>query len=178
MSMKKVGSIEVYELDENLDKYTRKEREEYINELFKQEYQGKEISYFLNGEEIKALINKTTKKNFFVKKHSHGQKESSLEFNTRQDIVFSGDYENLIKNSQYDKSSKDNYIGFSKNHTDSNEWHYFKKSIVCNGIVFDVIIDVRERYGKYILYNIKLKEVDYPTINRGYTPTSSVSNIS
>ena len=35
MSMKKVGSIEVYELDENLDKYTRKEREEYINELFK-----------------------------------------------------------------------------------------------------------------------------------------------
>lgn len=36
MSMKKVGSIEVYELDENLDKYTRKEREEYINELFKQ----------------------------------------------------------------------------------------------------------------------------------------------
>ena len=57
MSIKKVGSIEVYELDENLDKYTRKEREEYINELFKQEYQGKEISYLLNGEEIKALIN-------------------------------------------------------------------------------------------------------------------------
>ena len=55
MSMKKVGSIEIYELDENLDKYTRKEREEYINELFKQEYRGKEISYLLNGEEIKAL---------------------------------------------------------------------------------------------------------------------------
>ena len=49
MSMKKVGSIEVYELDENLDKYTRKEREEYINELFKQEYQGKEISYLLSA---------------------------------------------------------------------------------------------------------------------------------
>ena len=64
MSMKKVGSIEIYELDENLDKYTRKEREEYINELFKQEYQGKEISYLLNGEEIKALINQTTRKNF------------------------------------------------------------------------------------------------------------------
>ena len=74
MSMKKVGSIEIYELDENLDKYTRKEREEYINELFKQEYQGKEISYLLNGEEIKALINKQREK-FFVKKHSHGQKD-------------------------------------------------------------------------------------------------------
>ena len=71
-------------------------------------YKRQEISYLLNGEEIKALINKTTKKNFFVKKHSHGQKESTLEFNTRQDIVFSGDYENLIKNSQYDQSSKDN----------------------------------------------------------------------
>ena len=70
MSMKKVGSIEVYELDENLDKYTRKEREEYINELFKQEYQGKEISYLLNGEEIKALINQKTRRNFRAYQHS------------------------------------------------------------------------------------------------------------
>ena len=70
MSMKKVGSIEIYELDENLDKYTRKEREKYINELFKQEYQGKEISYLLNGEEIKALINSTTRKNFRAYQHS------------------------------------------------------------------------------------------------------------
>ena len=51
MSMKKVGSIEVYELDENLDKYTRKEREEYINELFKQEYPG------VLKSELDAMIN-------------------------------------------------------------------------------------------------------------------------
>ena len=88
MSMKKVGSIEVYELDENLDKYTRKEREEYINELFKQEYQGKEISYLLNGEEIKALINKTTRKNFTQLRHSHGQLETFNEFKKKTRYCF------------------------------------------------------------------------------------------
>ena len=82
MSMKKVGSIEVYELDENLDKYTRKEREEYINELFKQEYQGKEISYLLNGEEIKALINQKTRRNFRAYQHS-GKYETKKSYNAR-----------------------------------------------------------------------------------------------
>lgn len=33
MSMRKVGSIEIYELDENIGQYTRKEREKFVNEL-------------------------------------------------------------------------------------------------------------------------------------------------
>lgn len=176
MSMKKVGSIEVYELDENLDKYTRKEREEYINELFKQEYQGKEISYLLNGEEIKALINKTTKKNFFVKKHSHGQKESTLEFNTRQDIVFSGDYIDMVSNTLYD-FSKDEHKKYQKGHHYDNKWHYFYKIIKCNDYFFYVIIDILERNGNYYIYNTKLKEVDARALIPGMISTSSTNNI-
>lgn len=52
MSVHKIGQIEVFEIDQNIDQYTRKEREEFINELFKQKYQGKEIKYLLNGDEI------------------------------------------------------------------------------------------------------------------------------
>lgn len=55
MSVHKIANIEVFEINQNIDQYTRKEREEFINELFKQEYQGKEISYLLNGQEIKAF---------------------------------------------------------------------------------------------------------------------------
>ncbi len=36
-----------------IDKYARKEREEYISEIFKQEYQWKKISYLLNGEKLR-----------------------------------------------------------------------------------------------------------------------------
>lgn len=62
MSVKKIENIEEFILDDNLEKYTRKEREIIINELFKNEYQGKEISCILNGEEVLAVVNAYTRK--------------------------------------------------------------------------------------------------------------------
>ena len=53
MSIRKVGEIEIYETDKHINEYSRKEREKYVNELFKEEYIGKEISYLLNDKEIK-----------------------------------------------------------------------------------------------------------------------------
>ena len=41
-----------------------------------------------------------------------------------------------------------------------------------------VVIDILENNSKFIIYSTKLKEVDSPTISRGYTPTSSTTNIS
>ena len=177
MSMKKVGSIEIYELDENLDKYTRKEREEYINELFKQEYQGKEISYLLNGEEIKALINKTTRKNFTQLRHSHGQLETFNEFKKRQDIAFSNDFIPLISNANFKRQSLEHYAGQSDSHRQNNHWYYFNKIIFCNDNLYNVIIDILERNGNYYIYNTKLKEVDARALNPGMISTSSTNNI-
>lgn len=57
MIVHKIGQIEVFEIDQNIDQYTRKEREEFINELFKQEYQGKQISFIKCGNTFSALIN-------------------------------------------------------------------------------------------------------------------------
>lgn len=177
MSMKKVGSIEVYELDENLDKYTRKEREKYINELFKQEYQGKKISYLLNGEEIKALINKTTRENYRAYQHS-GKIEYRKAYNTRQNIAFSGDYMSLISNASHYETQDEKKVGQNRKHKSKNKWHYFIKYIVCNKYYFMVIIDILENNYKFIIYNTKLKEVDSSAIDRGYTPTSYATNIS
>ena len=176
MGIKKVGSIEIYELDENLDKYTRKEREEYINELFKQEYQGKEISYLLNGEERKALINQTTRKNFRAYQHS-GKYETNKSYRTRQNIVFSGDYIDMVSNTLYD-FSKDEHKKYQKGHHYDNKWHYFYKIIKCNDCFFYVIIDILERNGNYYIYNTKLKEVDARALSPGMISTSSTTNIS
>ena len=176
MGIKKVGSIEIYELDENLDKYTRKEREEYINELFKQEYQGKEISYLLNGEEIKALINQTTRKNFRAYQHS-GKYETNKSYRNRQNIVFSGDYIDMVSNTLYD-FSKDEHKKYQKGHHYDNKWHYFYKIIKCNDFFFYVIIDILERNGNYYIYNTKLKEVDARALSPGMISTSSTTNIS
>lgn len=176
MSMKKVGSIEVYELDENLDKYTRKEREEYINELFKQEYQGKEISYLLNGEEIKALINQKTRRNFRAYQHS-GKYETKKSYNARQNIAFSGNYIDMISNTSYNYSKAESKV-HQKRHHKNNRWHYFNKIIKCNNCFYSVNIDVLEKDNNYFIYNTKLKEVDAPALNRSMISTSSVINIS
>ena len=176
MSMKKVCSIEIYKLDINLDKYTRKEREEYINELFKQEYQGKEISYLLNGEEIKTLINSTTRRNFKAYQHS-GKFETSKAYNIRQNIAFSDDYIDMISNTSYD-FSKNEQKEYQKGHYKDSKWHYFIKLIKCNNCFYYVIIDVLEKNSKYLVYNTKLKEVDAQALSLGVISTSSVINIS
>lgn len=85
-----------------------------INELFKQEYQGKEISYLLNGEEIKALINSTTRINFRAYQHS-GKFETNKSYRTRQNIAFSGDYIDMISNIPYNYS-KDEHKEHQKRH--------------------------------------------------------------
>ena len=176
MSMRKVGSIEIYTLDENIDQYTRKEREKFINELFKNEYQGKEISYLLNGDEINALINTTTRKNFKAYQHS-GKFEKKRAFHTRQDIAFSGDYLDLVSNGKYDYSTVEKKQGQNEYHKNANKWHYFEKMIRCNDYYFNVIVDVLESENEFYVYNTKLKEVDAPDFGRGEISTSSMDNI-
>lgn len=38
MAVHKIGSIEVFEIDQIIDQYTRKQREQIINDLLKKEY--------------------------------------------------------------------------------------------------------------------------------------------
>ncbi len=175
MSMRKVGSIEIYTLDENIDQYTRKEREKIINELFKNEYQGKEISYLLNGDEINALITQKTRKNFLSRHHSE-YVEHKRSFNTKIDIAFSGDLKELMENANYTASARERKVGQNEIHREHNQWFYFEKNILCNNRYFLAKIDILKQDERYYLYHIKLKEVDNP-INRDQTSTSSMDNI-
>ena len=120
MTVHKIGSIEVFEIGQNIDQYTRKEREEFINELFKQEYQGKEIGYLLNGTEIKALIDSISRKNINAKKHTGYKSENRREFNKKQDVVFSGDYLELVDNMNYQETYNELKSGQNKYHKQPN----------------------------------------------------------
>ena len=157
--IRKIGTIEYYELSDDLSIYTRKEREAIIKKLFEDCYQGMDISYLLNGNEVSALINSRTKKNFIARGHS-GTYERNREYNTRQDIAYSGDYLNLISNLEYQYSQSEKKPDQGGVHNENNMWHYFKKTINCNGYFFVVSIDVLEKQEKYYVYNAKLKEVD------------------
>ena len=176
MSVKKIENIEEFILDDNLEKYTRKEREIIINELFKDEYQGKEISCILNGEEVLAVVNAYTRKNYIARGHS-GYYESNKEYRTRQDIAYSGDYLNLLNSTEYQYSTQEHKPDQTGVHEIGNLWHYFKKCIKCNDKYYSVNIDILEKNGRFTVYNTKLKEVDAQTLNPSIIPTSSKASI-
>lgn len=180
MTVHKIGSIEVFEIDQNIDQYTRKQREKQIENMFRNQYQGKEITLIRCGNSISALINRITRNNHTVKRHSHNQRESNLEYKKRQDLTFSGDYLELISDLTYVNSQRDNYPSQSRSHTTNTVWHYFKKEIICQNHKFKVILDVRENDGRYTIYNTKLKEVPFPPRNQplqNMLATSSVDII-
>ncbi len=159
MMIKKIGEIEVYECDEDIKKYTRKEREKIVNEMFKQ-YLGKKISYRLNEKEIRAVINEITRENFRARQHRRQASEKKRERNTRFDITMSGDYLSLVKNASYFKSMSEMKAGQNKNHTSKQVWHTFQKYILFQESLYKVIIQVREKNGRYYIHNTKLKEVE------------------
>lgn len=120
--IRKIGEIEVYESSEDLSKYTRKQREQIVDELFKSEYVGKKVDLLINKEIIKANINKFTRKNVLAKVHHGYNQETNSEFNTRIDIIASGDYITLIKNALYIHS---------KNEEKAKQNEVHKKDTMC-----------------------------------------------
>lgn len=156
--IKKIGEIEVYETSEDLNKYTRKQREEFINELFMKQYQGKEIHYLLNDKEIKAIINATTRKYFFSKQHGGVIREKDSERNIRINLVYENGFDNLIRNAVYSKTSKEYKPSQNSKHKIDNKWHYFIKKIIFNEKFYILIITLREYNSKFYIHNTRIKE--------------------
>lgn len=156
--IERIGEIEVYEIDKDLSRYTRKEREEIINEMFKQEYQGKEIHYLLNEKEISAVINASTRKYFFAKQHSDISREKESERNKRIDLVYSSGFINVISNAKYSSSKNEYKVGQNSKHKENTIWRYFKKKIIFNNESYLLIISVRESCNRFYIHNTRIKD--------------------
>lgn len=156
--IKKLGDIEIYHLDENLNNLSMKEKTKRIDELFKKEYRGKEIKYLLNDSEINAFITSITRSNFNSRLYQSYNNEKKKEFNVKQEITLSGDFIPLISNLKYEKESRETKSDQNKSHKVDNIWYYFKKIIICNNLYYYVIVDIKFNNKKYIIYNIKIKE--------------------
>lgn len=150
--------IEHYYLPKDLNKLTLKEKEIYVNELFKKEYVGKEITYFLNEKEIKALITTKTRNNFLIRKHRGKINENKKEYAIKINLAYKNKYLDLLKNSKFIFKGNDYKSYYNRNHNKQTFWLYFKKSIYINNDLFVAIIDIQNKNNKYIIYNLKIKE--------------------
>ena len=128
----------------------------------------------LNNEEIKAVINKITRKNFGTRIHSKYKSENISEFQKKHDIAFSNDYLSLISNMKYQSTSNELKSGQNKYHKQTNLWHNYNKLIIVNQIIYKVKLNLREDKGRFYIHNVKLKEVDVPVI--GLTRDSAINS--
>lgn len=161
--IKKVHEVECYEINKDLNKFTRKERIKIVNDLFRNEYVGKEVKFIINKKIINSFITSETRNNYFAKMHSNTNFENNKEFNLRQDLTASGYYIPLVSNTDYTESKKEEKIGQNKYHLNSNIWHYFNKIIMCQDEYYLVKITVREFNGKYFIHNTRLKQIKKET---------------
>lgn len=158
--MDNVNYIEHYNVDEKIYDLTFNEREKMCKKIFKDYYTGNTVKYFINGKFVDALIDDTTKNNFFAPSHKGHRSETRRALRLRCNIACNGEYLNLIGNMKYKYSKKELKEGQNAIHSSKNVWHYFTKYIVCKNHVYEVTSCIRENKNKYYLHNTKLKEVD------------------
>lgn len=148
--------IEEFTIKPEVKAMSKHERLNLLDRLFKEEYQGKVVSFKMLEEELFVKTSKVTREHFGI-----FQKGGSFKgFVTKLNIGASGDYVPLISNCEYVRSSNEKKPKQNSFHRNTLCWHYFAKEILCEGEKFSVQIDVREsKQHECIVYNVGMRPV-------------------
>ena len=143
--------IEVYETSEETKELSWKERKKQYIDLMRNEYRGRTAKFERNGHVYYAEFDRQ-----HISKPIYGERGSdSLGHDALVNTGADGEIFNLVEHSQYDYSKPD-----TKAHKDTDYFDYFVKTVQIDGIVFDVIADVKKQYGQPggYTYTLKLNE--------------------
>lgn len=143
--------IEVYETSEETKELSWKERKKQYIDLMRNEYRGRTAKFERNGHVYYAEFDRQ-----HISKPIYGERGSdSLGHDALINTGADGEIFNLVEHSQYDYSKPD-----TKAHKDTDYFDYFVKTVQIDGIVFDVIADVKKQYGQSggYTYTLKLNE--------------------
>ena len=143
--------IEVYETSEETKELSWKERKKQYIDLMRNEYRGRTAKFERNGHVYYAEFDRQ-----HISKPIYGERGSdSLGHDALINTGADGEIFNLVEHSQYDYSKPD-----TKAHKDTDYFDYFVKTVQIDGIVFDVIADVKKQYGQPggYTYTLKLNE--------------------
>lgn len=143
--------IEVYETSEETKELSWKERKKQYIDLMRNEYRGRTAKFERNGHVYYAEFDRQ-----HISKPIYGERGSdSLGHDALINTGADGEIFNLVEHSRYDYSKPD-----TKAHKDTDYFDYFVKTVQIDGIVFDVIADVKKQYGQPggYTYTLKLNE--------------------
>lgn len=148
--------IEEFVIRPEIKALSKDERLKLLDRLFKEEYQGKVVTFNMLEKELFVKTTAVTRAHFGI-----FRKGSSFKgFMTKLNISASGGYVPLISNCEYVDSKDETKSSQNKFHRNTLKWHYFAKEILCEGERFQVQIDVREsKKHEYIVYSVGMMPV-------------------
>ena len=163
-------SGEVYYLNPKVAKMSYRERVELFKKLIMEEYIGKTVELYQYDEKLEVGFERSS-----AQKGIYGDKKSSPKgWNAKINIGAAGEYIRLIENAQYSQKTVENGKNLKEIHKKTKEWNYFVKTIVFEGVGFDVLINVRKnREGKFLVYDVTLLEETKRLINKSLSVAST-----
>ena len=150
---KRADGIEVYETSEETMSMTRKERQKKFLSLIKNKYRGRTAKFIRNGHAYYARFDDGD-----IRKNIYGDKKSdSKGYRAKINEGADGSIFQLVENAQYN-GSKDEVVKNISAHTGVKRWDYFIKTVQINGVVYDLVANVRKKVGAEYVYSLQLRE--------------------
>lgn len=146
--------IEIYETSEEIRKLPYKERKELFLRKFTEEYKGRTAKFTRNGHSYYATFDYHD-----INKNINGDRRSDNKgYRAKISAGADGDIFEIIENAQYNGSKPE--VGNKKSaaHKNVNYWDYFIKTIQIDGIVFDLVVNIRKKTDSQYVYSIQLRE--------------------
>lgn len=167
------NGVETYTTSEDVKALSYKERKERFLQYMKKKYKGRTAKFTKDGNVYYAFFDENG-----INKGVFGDKKSSKKgYKAKINIGAEGNYIELSENALYTGSSIEQGKR-NRFHKNAKEWDYFEKIVKCDGVYYDVLINVKDAGNDQYVYDITLKEAALlPDSQGSYDGSSTTSNI-
>ena len=147
------NGIEVYETSPEIKSLSYRERMKKFLDIMEGQYKGRTAKFIRNGHPYYARF-----ENADVRKNIYGDKRSdSKGQRAKINVGADGNIFELVENAQYN-GSRPETGKVSPAHQGVTHWDYFIKSVQIDGVVYDMVANVRKKADGSYVYSIQLNE--------------------
>lgn len=147
------NGIEVYETSPEIKSLSYRERMKKFLDIMEGQYKGRTAKFIRNGHPYYARF-----ENADVRKNIYGDKRSdSKGQRAKINVGADGNIFELVENAQYN-GSRPETGKVSPAHQGVTHWDYFIKSVQIDGVVYDMVANVRKKTDGSYVYSIQLNE--------------------
>jgi len=145
--------IEVYETSEEVKQMSWKERKQHFLDIMRNQYRGRTAKFIRNGHAHYATFEYRD-----VSKNIYGDSSSDQKGrDAKIKVGADGNIFELVENSRYFRSAPERGKN-QRMHRGVNYWDYYVKTVQIDGIVFDLVANVRKKDNGEYVYVIELHE--------------------